>query len=67
MDENEYMLTAQQYYKLYCKAFAQLDEISRLAERAMQELEELQLSMAEEHPESGLIPFPSRRDTDVVN
>ena len=42
------MLTAQQYNQLYCRAFARLDEIATLAERAMQELEELQLSMAEE-------------------
>ena len=48
MNAEDYMLTAQQYNQLYCRAFARLDEIATLAERAMQELEELQLSMAEE-------------------
>lgn len=47
MNEQDHMLTAQQYNELYCKAFAKLDDIVRQAERAMQELEELQLSMAE--------------------
>ena len=41
MDENQMPLTAKQYNELYCKAFARLDEISRMAERAMEELEEL--------------------------
>ena len=47
MEDKDYMLTAQQYNELYCKAFARLDDVVRLAERAMQELEELQLAMAE--------------------
>lgn len=60
MENEEYMLAARQYNELYCKAFARLDEISRMAEEAMKELEELQLSMAEEVPFTNLIPFPRR-------
>lgn len=60
MDKEEYMLAARQYNELYCKAFARLDEISRMAEQAMRDLEALQLSMAEEVPFTNLIPFPSR-------
>lgn len=41
-------LTAEQYNALYCKAFAKLDEICVMAERAMKGLEELQLAMGEE-------------------
>ena len=73
MDENQMPLTAKQYNELYCKAFARLDEISRMAERAMEELEELQLSMgdraAEEagrpgsSPEGALLSFPRRQRT----
>ena len=48
MNESDYMLTAQQYNELYCRAFARLDDVVRLAEQAMGELEELQLSMAEQ-------------------
>ena len=47
MDDDRYLLTARQYHELYCKAFARLDEISRMAEQAMKELEELQLSMGD--------------------
>lgn len=47
MNEKDCMLTAEQYNELYCKAFARLDDVVRLAERAMAELEELQLAMAE--------------------
>lgn len=47
MEENNCMLTAEQYNELYCKAFARLDDVVRLAERAMQELEELQLAMGD--------------------
>ena len=47
MEENDGMLTAQQYQELYCKAFTRLDDVVRLAERAMQELEELQLAMGD--------------------
>ena len=64
MDKEEYMLAAQQYNELYCKAFARLDEICRLAEETMKELEALQLSMAEEVPFTNLIPFPSRKETE---
>jgi hypothetical protein len=39
--------TAEQYNALYCKAFAKLDELCSLAEQAMRELEELQLSMGD--------------------
>lgn len=45
MKSNQSMLTAEQYNALYCKAFAKLDELCTLAEQAMRELEELQLSM----------------------
>lgn len=48
MENKENMLTAEQYNTLYCKAFAQLESIAQLAEQAMQELEELQLSMGDE-------------------
>lgn len=47
MEKKDYMLTAEQYNQLYCKAFARLDEIAALAERAMRELEELQLAMGD--------------------
>ena len=40
-------LTAEQYYQLYCRAFARLEDICRQAEQAMQELEELQLTMGD--------------------
>ena len=73
MDDDRYLLTARQYHELYCKAFARLDEISRMAEQAMEELEELQLSMgdraAEEagrpggSPEGALLSFPRRQRT----
>ncbi|NBI65693.1 hypothetical protein D1646_02470 [Pseudoflavonifractor sp. 60] len=53
MKTDETMLTAEAYNALYCKAFARLDEISRMAEAAMKELEELQLAMAEEVPFAG--------------
>lgn len=46
-DSESYMLTAAQYNELYCRAFARLDDIARQAERAMKELEELQLAMAD--------------------
>lgn len=45
--EEEKMLTAQQYHQLYCRAFARLEDIARIAEQAMQELEELQLTMGD--------------------
>lgn len=48
MNKDDYMLTAVQYHKLYCRAFARLEDISRQAEQAMRELEEMQLAMAEE-------------------
>lgn len=48
MENNKNMLTAEQYNTLYCKAFAKLDEICTMAEKAMKELEELQLAMGEE-------------------
>lgn len=60
MDHEENMLSAQQYYELYCKTFACLDTICTLAEETMLGLEELQLSMAEEVPFTNIIPFPSR-------
>ena len=72
MDENQMPLTAKQYNELYCKAFARLDEISRMAERAMEELEGLQLSMGDRAaeavrpggpPEGALLSFPRRQRT----
>ena len=53
MEKNNYMLTAEQYNELYCKAFARLDDVVRLAERAMQELEELQLAMGDRPSAAG--------------
>lgn len=47
MENRDGMLTAEQYNELYCKAFARLDDVVRLAVQAMQELEELQLAMGE--------------------
>ena len=35
MEHEEYMLSAQQYYELYCKTFACLDTMCSLAEDAM--------------------------------
>ena len=46
MDEEKYMLTAKEYYTLYCKAFSQLDKLATQAEKALQDLEEL-------HPKMG--------------
>ena len=37
MEKENCMLTAEQYNELYCKAFARLDDVVRLAERAMAE------------------------------
>jgi len=45
--DKELDLTAEQYHKLYCRAFARLEDICRQAEQAMQELEELQLEMGD--------------------
>ncbi len=45
--DKELDLTAEQYHKLYCRAFARLEDICRQAEQAMQELEELQLQMGD--------------------
>ena len=61
MDDQVYTLSAEQYNKLYCMAFARLDEICCAAEKAMAELEELQLSMADQIPPGQPIPFPGRR------
>lgn len=48
MENEETTLTAEQYHQLYTKAFAKLADISTQAERAMAELEELQLRMGDE-------------------
>lgn len=53
MEKKDCMLTAEQYNELYCKAFARLDDVVRLAERAMQELEELQLAMGDRPSAAG--------------
>ena len=47
MKNKEKTLTAEQYSELYRRAFVKLADISELAERAMRELEELQLSMGD--------------------
>lgn len=47
MENKENMLTAEQYHELYRKAFAQLADISAQAIKAMQDLEELQLTMGD--------------------
>ena len=44
-------LTAEQYRRLYLRAFGRLEDISRMAEKAMQELEELQLAMGDKNEE----------------
>ena len=46
--EEQKELTAEQYRQLYCRAFARLEDICAQAEQAMQELEELQLSMGDQ-------------------
>lgn len=40
-------LTVEQYHQLYSRAFARLEDIARMTEQAMQELEELQLAMGD--------------------
>ena len=47
MENEEKTLTAEQYSELYRRAFGKLADISALAEQAMLELEELQLSMGD--------------------
>ena len=47
MENEKTTLSAEQYYTLYRKAFTRLDEINRLTEMAMVELEELLLSMGD--------------------
>ena len=47
MENKEKTLTAEQYHELYRRAFGKLADISDLTERAMLELEELQLSMGD--------------------
>lgn len=47
METKPFMLTAQQYHALYLRAFSRLEDITRQAERAMEELEQLQLSMGD--------------------
>lgn len=53
MNEEDRTLTAEQYHKLYCRAFARLEDIARQAEQAMLELEELQLAMGDQSPPDG--------------
>lgn len=48
MENKEKTLTAEQYAELYRRTFAKLADISALAERAMRDLEELQLTMGDE-------------------
>lgn len=47
MENKEKTLTAGQYSELYRRAFGKLADLSDLAERAVLELEELQLSMGD--------------------
>lgn len=47
MENNEKTLTAEQYAELYRRAFGKLADISDLAEKAMRDLEELQLTMGD--------------------
>lgn len=47
MKNEEKTLTAEQYAQLYRRAFGKLADVSELAERAMRDLEELQLSMGD--------------------
>ena len=64
METQTHTLTTEQYALLYRRAFARLDDLSLLAQQAMGELEELQLSMAEEERPSNLIPLLPRKTTD---
>lgn len=47
METKKNDLTAEQYRVLYVRAFARLGDIADQAERAMRELEELQLVMGD--------------------
>lgn len=47
MENKENVLTTEQYHALYLRAFSRLEDIARQAERAMRELEELQLNMGD--------------------
>lgn len=47
MENKENDLTTEQYHDLYLRAFSRLEDLARQAERAMEELEELQLSMGD--------------------
>ena len=47
MENKESKLTTEQYHTLYLRAFSRLADIARQTERAMRELEELQLSMGD--------------------
>lgn len=47
MENKEKTLSAEQYHQLYTKAFGKLEDITRLAEQAMRDLEELQLAMGD--------------------
>lgn len=48
MENKEKNLTTEQYHELYRRTFAKLADISELAEQAMRDLEELQLTMGDE-------------------
>lgn len=48
MQDEKKELTAEQYRQLYLRAFARLEDITRMAEETMQELEELYLRMGDE-------------------
>ena len=45
--EKEALLTAEEYHKLYVRAFARLADIAEQAEEALLELEELMLQMGD--------------------
>ena len=47
MENETSKFTAEQYYALDLRAFSRLEDISRQAEQAMRELEELQLCMGD--------------------
>lgn len=47
MENEEKILTAEQYSELYRRAFGKLADISELAEQAMRDMEELQLTMGD--------------------
>ena len=70
MENETSKFTAEQYYALYLRAFSRLEDISRQAEQAMRELEELQLCMGDPPSKKILkppsFPFTVRKNYDIL-